>query len=196
MKRGAFTLMELMISVVLIALISMYLYSALGHTRENNTILRTHTQAQEHRQKLYALFYRDLLESYTLEIKKTGDKHYSIVNLRTGNSLYDIAAPYVMYYVQTSSRKLIRLESANPIRLPVRDSQRYTVHADLIAKNVSDFNLYNEKNATAPTGTIAANGTKKPDDTNGSSGSSVLKTHLLYIAGKDKKQPLLMELAF
>ncbi len=191
MKRTAFTLMELMISVVLIALISMYLYSALGHTRENSILLRTHTQEQEQRQKLYALFYRDLLESYSLDVKRTGDRHFNIVTLRTGNSLYDIAAPYVMYYVQTSSRKLVRLESAKPIKLPVREPQRYTVHADLIAQNISDFNLYSEKNATAA-GTIV----KTSGDANSSSGSSVLKTHLLYIAGKDKKQPLLMEIAF
>jgi len=197
MTRRAFTLMELMISVVLIALISMYLYGALGQTRTNNKMLQEYTEAQEHREKIYELFYRDFMESYTLNIQPTKDKHYHILKLQTQNSLYDIAAPYVIYYVQAESRNLVRLESAEPIILPVSEEARMYVHADLIDANVTDLNLYVQKSSTEATAASSTPRGSVSSETNASAGTETrtFTNHLFYLARKDK-HPLLMELAF
>jgi len=196
-KRRAFTLMELMISVVLIALISMYLYGALGQTRTNNKMLQEHTEVQEHRQKIYELLYRDFMESYTLNIQQTKDKHYHILMLQTDNSLYDIAAPYVTYYVQAESRNLVRLESAEPIVLPVTEEARMFVHADLIDENVTDLNLYVQKSATgtATTSSVPAGSASADSNASAGTGNGTFTNHLFYLASKEGR-PLLMELAF
>ena len=197
MKRRAFTLMELLISVVLIALISMYLYGALGQTRSSNKALQTHTRAEEHRLKIYELLYRDLVEAYSLGIVRTKDKHYHLLELRTGNSLYDIAAPYVIYYVHADTLQLIRMESAEPITLPVRDMERERIHADLIDENVTDLNLYVQNETKSETGKpAAANSGMDENNASGASEARKFANHLLYIATKQDKTPLLMELAF
>ena len=199
MNRRAFTLMELLISVVLIALLSMYLYASLGRTRASNKTLQTHTEAQEHRLKVYELFYRDLIEVYSLSAQKTGYKRYQLLKLRTGNSLYDIAAPYVIYYVRTDTLQLIRLESADPITLPVRDDERSRIHADLIDENVTDLNFYVQKEQTDRTGTAAGGKAASPGsaENNASlpSGPRRFTNHLLYLA-TEHGDPLLMEIAF
>jgi prepilin-type N-terminal cleavage/methylation domain-containing protein len=200
MKRRAFTLMELFISVVLIALLSMYLYGSLGRTRASNKTLQTHTEAQEHRLKIYELLYRDLVESYTLSVQQTKNDRFHLLKLQTGNSLYDIAAPYVVYYVRTDTRQLIRLESADPITLPVPDGERERIHADLIEANVTDLNLYvqTEQNATAATASAgSASGGTASGENNASTpgGTRGFTNHLLYLA-TGQGNPLLMEIAF
>ena len=204
MNRRAFTLMELLISVVLIALISMYLYASLGRTRASNKTLQTHTAVQEHRLKIFELFYRDLVESYDVSVQDTKNDRYHLLKLETGNSLYDIAAPYVIYYVRTDTLQLIRLESAEPILLPVRDDEsRNRIHADLIDENVTDFNLYvqnPESNTTAAglqgvSGAVSASTASADNNATANTGQRRFTNHLFYLAtGQD--DPMLMEIAF
>jgi len=194
MKRRAFTLMELLISVVLIALIAMYLYASLGRTRASNQTLQTHTEAQERHLKIYELLYRDLVESYSVTIEKTGSDRYHLLKLQTGNSLYDIAAPHVLYYVRTDTLQLIRLESAEAIALPVRDDDgRNRIHADLLETDVTDLNLYvqNEQSDANASETSEA----AEDNVSVASGPRTFTNHLLYLATK-KGEPLLVEIAF
>ena len=194
MSRRAFTLMELLISVVLIALIAMYLYASLGRTRASNSTLRTHTEAQEQRLKTYELLYRDFMESYRVETMDSKSKRYQILKMRTGNSLYDIAAPYVIYFVRTDTRQLIRLESAEPITLPVRDDdQRNRLHADLIEEKVTDMNYYVQK-AQTKNQTAGTDGGSDSKETNTTAAGS-FTNHLFYLA-TEQGEPLLMEIAF
>ena len=198
MKRRAFTLMELLISVVLIALIAMYLYASLGRTRASTQTLKTHTEVQKQRLKVYELLYRDLVEAYSIAVQESGSKRYHLLKLQTGNSLYDIAAPYVLYYVRSDTLQLIRLESAVPITLPIRDdNERNRLHADLIEANVTDLNFYiqttqNDTNATAAdTATV----TSAERNVSVPAGPRTFTNHLLYLATQ-KGDPLLVEIAF
>jgi len=202
MKRTAFTLMELLISVVLVALLALFLYGALGGSRATNLTMKTHADAEAERLKQYALLYRDCVESYTFAASPTNDKHYQFLQMQTQNSLYDIAAPYVTYYVHAETLKLIRLESALPINLPVSYDDRMHIHADVIATDVTDFNIYTaKKKETADTNAsnTQSGGSSTSGTTEGATamgGERAISTHLLYLKRKGTQQPLLMELAF
>jgi len=204
MKRTAFTLMELLVSVVLITLISMYMYGALGQTRASNAALVSHTEDEAARQKVFSLFYRDLISSYSINVLPTKDKHYQVIELQTGNSLYNIAAPHVTYFVRADTLTLVRLEAARTITLPVPYEERDLIHVDVIDGNVTDFNFYTSGQSTLPK-EVEERSRQQVDeafermighDVTSKPVAHELKTHLLYLNTKSRRTPLLVELAF
>ncbi|MEJ2500804.1 MAG: prepilin-type N-terminal cleavage/methylation domain-containing protein [Campylobacterales bacterium] len=196
MKRPAFTLMELLISIVLISMLALFLYGALGGTRASNATMHKHARAEALRLKIYELLYRDCVESYDAATLATSDKHYQVLQLQTKNSLYGIAAPYVTYFVHAETLQLIRLEAPIKITLPVPYEARERVHVDVIDENVTDFNFY-----TAQEGEEQTEVQKSPADGNKTSpepeaGERSISTHLLYLNTKNREHPMLIELAF
>lgn len=149
--------MELLVSVMLIALITLFMYGAIASSKLTNRTLSKHARAENNRTMIYSLLYRDLIEAVDVEALPTQNRRFTVVKLQTRNSLYDIAAPYVVWYVHAQTRELIRLESAQKIALPVSYEQKVFIHADVFAKEVEDFNLYtaafgNDTNASSSAG--------------------------------------------
>ena len=155
MKHSAFTLMELLVSVVLIALITLFMYGAIASSKTTGKTLSRHGSMEHNRTLLYELFYRDLLEALWVKPLPTQNKRFTVVQMQTRNSLYDIAAPRVTYYVNAQSKQLIRLESSREIRLPVGYDDGPYIHADIMAGEVKDFNLYTATDSDG-NGTVAA----------------------------------------
>lgn len=152
MKRSAFTLMELLVSVVLIALITLFMYGAIASSKTTARTLEKHGSAEQNRTLLYELFYRDIMESLWIEPEQAQKRRFTVVAMQTRNSLYHIAAPHVVYYVNAQTNALVRLESARAISLPVSYEQKNYIFADELVQNVEDFNLYTagtEANATS-----------------------------------------------
>lgn len=203
MKRRAFTLMEMMVSVVLIVLITLFMYGAIAGSKKTSETLSRHAETENNRTLLYELFYRDLLESVWVKSVSTANKRFSVVQMQTRNTLYGIAVPHVTYYVNTQSLALIRLESASEIVLPIRYDDQYLVHADMLVNNVNDFNLYalssdgNASNTSQSTqanraGTDAQNSSQQA---NGElSGSAEDPKRFLIFLDSEKISSLLLEL--
>lgn len=197
MRRPAFTLMELLISVVLISMLALFLYGALGGTRASNKTMQKHAGAEALRLKIYELLYRDCVESYEVSTLATSDKHYQVLQLQTKNSLYDIAAPYVTYFVHAETRQLIRLEAPVAITLPIPYEARERIHVDVIDENVSDFNFYTaqeEKKKTEEQ--MKSQGDGNTTSSEPEAAERTITTHLLYLNTKDQDRPMLIELAF
>lgn len=196
MKRPAFTLMELLISIVLISMLALFLYGALGGTRASNATMKKHADAEALRLKIYELLYRDCVESYDVSTLATSDKHYQVLQLQTKNSLYDIAAPYVTYFVHADTLQLVRLEAPIPITLPIPYESRERIHIDVIDANVTDFNFYTaqEENKQTEKQGSQADGNKTASDLE--TEARAVKTHLLYLNTKDRARAMLIELAF
>ncbi len=194
MKRDAFTLMEMLVSVVIIVLITLFMYGAIASSRLTSRTLGHHAAVENNRTMLYELLYRDIIEALKVEPLPTQNRRFTIVNLQTRNSLYDIAAPHVVWYVNAQSRKLIRMESSLPISLPVRFEQKTFIHADAFASSVTDFNLYavqtTEKNATntQEQNTSMENNSSKEDN-------STQYDHFLLYMNTENKPNIMLELA-
>jgi len=182
--RYAFTIMELMVSSVLIVLITLFLYSAIGSMTLSNKTLSQHDDVDQNKSKLFQLLYRDLLQAVSIESTETKDRHFHVVKLQTSNSLHEIDMPYVTYFVHTVENRLIRLEAAQEIDLPISYESRYAVHADVLSTDVSDFNLYLAKNVT-----VASD----EDNTTADSNQTLSSSHLLYVNSKKWKIPLILE---
>jgi prepilin-type N-terminal cleavage/methylation domain-containing protein len=199
MKRGAFTLMELLVSVALLAIITVFMYGAIASSKLSNEVLGRHSGKEHNRTMIFNLLYRDIFESLYVEATPTKEKHFTLVQMQTFNSIYDINAPYVTYYVDSQTDSLMRLEAARKIELPVKYEDRYAIHADVIMTKVSDFNIYKSIQETAPVDKI-----KKPnaDNESLSSEEDINKTvdanntkssYLLYLKAKSLSKPFLFE---
>ena len=199
MRRAAFTLMEMLVSVVLIVLITLFMYGAIAGSRQTTQTLSRHAGAENNRTLRYELLYRDILEALSVKPLKTKNRRFTIIKLQTGNSLYDIAAPHVIWYVNAQSHRLVRLESAQPITLPISYEREQAVHADAFADAVTDFNLYAAKvvdsNATRVHGT--ENNVSKPAEAEANSTieSPVHSKRFLIYIRTEKEPPTLLEIA-
>jgi prepilin-type N-terminal cleavage/methylation domain-containing protein len=142
LSRRAFTLMEMLVSVVILVLITLFMYGAIASSKLTGRTLARHTDMEQNRTKLYELFYRDIIEALTVNPLPTQNRRFTVLELQTRNSLYDIAAPHVLWYVNAQSRDLVRLESSRKISLPVSYEQKVFVHADVFASDVEDFSVY------------------------------------------------------
>jgi prepilin-type N-terminal cleavage/methylation domain-containing protein len=184
--KSAFTLMELMVSIVLIVLITLFLYSAIGSMKISNKTLASHDAQEDNRSKIFDLMYRDMIESIALNVLPTKDKHFNVLELQTHNSLHQIVMPYVTYFVHAQTENLIRLESAKKITLPTSYDDRFAIHADLISNKVTDFNVYSKNNEL--------NASTENNETD-SLNIDVSRSVLLFMQTKTLKEALLYELA-
>jgi len=184
-NRSAFTLMEMMVSVVLIVIITLFLSQAITSMQLSNISLKKHDDIEHNRSALFNTLYTDLLSAKDLKVIPTKERRFHVLQMQTMNSLYSIAYPFVMYYVNANTMTLIRLESAYPITLPVQYEQKYSYKANEILSNVTDFNLY------LSAGSSDTNSTKQ--DTNSSAISTTYE--LLYLNAEALKSPILLEMS-
>jgi type II secretory pathway component PulJ len=180
--------MELLISVFLISLISLFMISAIGTTKQTNSRLVSHHKADVERDKVFSLIYQDIMQSYEINISQTQDRRFQTLSMQTSNSLYDIAAPYVVYFVNSQTNVLTRLESAINISLPVRYEEEHLIYADAIVKEVDDFNLYRSNKKTDDLNITDTNSS----DTN--TAKAKLHEHLIYLNSRIWPKPMLFVL--
>lgn len=193
--RSGFTLMEMMISVVLIVIISLFLTQGITTLQHSNRSLKAHDDVEATRDRLFSLLYYDLLEAYSVTILPTKERRYQVIQMQTGHSIHQIIHPYVTYYVKSDTLALIRLESAYPIKLPIAYELQQQLKADLIVEEVSDFNLYPSVStlAKAAAKEAKAKGANKTKDANTT--KAITSYYLLYLNTKTLNSPLMFEVA-
>ncbi len=146
MKR-AFTLVEIMVSVVLLGLISMFVSSAIQQTKKNNRVFETQTKRDNKLEKAVDTIYADISQSKSISIDT--QKHYSTLHVKSKNSLYGISEPHIVWLVLKKNNTLVRLESARKITLPVKKEFEKYIFIDKTIENCDDFsiNLSNGKDS-------------------------------------------------
>ena len=200
MKRNAFTLMELLVSVALLAIITIFMYGAIASSKLSSEVLGRHSEKEYNRTLIFNLLYRDIFESFNVDTIPTKDKHFTLVQMQTLNSIYDITAPHVTYYVDSQTDSLVRLEAAREIVLPVKYEDRHAVHLDVIMTDVSDFNLYasakedEEENMVLKKNTEVSLSSEEDKNTTAETPVSN-SSYLLYLKAKPLPSPFLFEIA-
>jgi prepilin-type N-terminal cleavage/methylation domain-containing protein len=139
MNRSAFTLVELMISVALTAIVLLFLYRALDVQRISNETASRSSKTILERTALYKLLYADLIEAKWIKREPLSNKDYSLLFMRTSNSLHQIPLPYVVYFVHENNRTLVRLESAYELKFPISGELVKYVFADKLLEKVRKF---------------------------------------------------------
>ncbi|ADV45317.1 prepilin-type N-terminal cleavage/methylation domain-containing protein [Nitratifractor salsuginis] len=124
-RRGAFTLIEVLISILLISLVLLGLYQSLDVQRSSNRNLHEHLVKAMNRDRVVMALYRDLLSSDGNLTLVKGEYDRLCIN-RTAHTLYDLPNPRVCWLVLKEGRELIRVEGGD-YRLPLRSGDHVAI---------------------------------------------------------------------
>jgi len=153
--RLAFTLIEVLISIVLVGIILPPLYKLITLMQSSNSQIFTYVQKQKQESKAINTLYLDILSSDgNITIKK--DEFTRLCMENTNNSLYGLTQAKVCWVVLKENNTLVRVEGNN-YRLPLGLEDK--VEVDMAMKNLDLFDVYRSKDGVL---VLAQESGKKP----------------------------------
>jgi len=144
--RKAFTLIELLISIVILTILMLFLYKSYAALNRSNTVLAQELTSIEKFEKVKKVLYMDFtlaLKSKKIVTILKQDRNADVVFLQTKNSLHKRVNPYVAYVFK--EHKLYRLESLKPFK-----EYPFTADVEFVADylgEVDTFRVYESKRA-------------------------------------------------
>ncbi len=139
MKRNAFTLIELLISITILSIIMLFLYKSYADLNKTNKVYEKEVAKLEHISRIKQVLYLDLLlaNKETLKVLHQDGK-FDFVSFASEHSLHRLIKPYVAYIVK--EKILYRLES-NKVIGSTEISREQPFIIDKIG-SVKKFKLY------------------------------------------------------
>jgi len=146
-KKG-FTLVEILVSIVLLGLISIFISSTIYQTKNNNKLFKSKVLKNTKSEIFLNTLYKDLLLSSNLDI--SNGKKYTTIRILSNNSVYGISHPYIVWFVLKKNNTITRLESAKKIILPISENMQKFIYIDTAQKNCEYFqaSLSKDKKST------------------------------------------------
>ncbi len=141
MQRG-FTLIELLVSLTLFSLIAIFLVGGVDQIRHMRSFYAKKGEQFTHHERIRSLLYRDLAQTETLKRIEEDTDHTIMILEPTRHTLYGITLPTVVWLIIRQDNTLIRLESSQPIQIPLDPSTLYGIHKDVIATQCTTFRVY------------------------------------------------------
>jgi prepilin-type N-terminal cleavage/methylation domain-containing protein len=141
--KKAFTLIEMMISTVLLGLIFTFIYKAIDELKYSNSFFANKFENMEKTTKLIKVLKDDIFLAKNITLKQT-NKNQTILTLnKTANTLHNIHIPYVVWKI--SGNNLLRIESTKEFKLPLNEEKLQNVYIDLVMENIESFKMYKSK---------------------------------------------------
>ncbi len=112
MKKSAFTLIELLISIVILSILMLFLYQSYANLNRSNTLLSEEVQKISKIQKIKKTIIMDFTRALSINTLNQ-DTKIDIAFLQTSHSLYQRINPYIGYIVK--DKILFRIESLKPL---------------------------------------------------------------------------------
>ena len=140
-NRKAFTLLEVLISIALLGIVIVALFSAVDMLQNSNQHLEKYVEKSQKITKASKVLYLDILGADgNITIQK--DEFTRLCMEETQNSLYALPRAKVCWVVLKKDNTLARIEG-NGYHLPVRSEER--VEIDPIMTDIEVFDIYHEK---------------------------------------------------
>ena len=140
-NRKAFTLLEVLISIALMGIIIVALFSSVDMLQNSNQHLLKYLKKSKQVTKSTKVLYLDILGSDgNITIQK--DEFSRVCMEETQNSLYALPSAKVCWLVLKKDNTLARIEGNN-YHLPVRAEER--VQIDSIMTGIEVFDVYHKK---------------------------------------------------
>ena len=141
LNRKGFTLLEVLISIVLMGIVIVALFSSVDMLQNSNDHLLKYLKKSKKITKASKVLYTDLMGSDgNISIKK--DEFSRVCIEETKNSLYTLPVAKVCWVVLKKNKTLVRIEG-NGYDLPVGLEER--VEVDSVMNNLEIFDIYHEK---------------------------------------------------
>jgi len=140
-NRKAFTLLEVLISIALLGIVIVALFSSVDMMQNSNQQLAKYLEKSKKITNATKVLYMDMMGSDgNITIKK--DEFSRVCMEETRNSLYALPAAKVCWVILKKDKILTRIEG-NAYHLPLRSEER--VEIDPIMTNIEVFDVYHEK---------------------------------------------------
>ena len=140
-NRKAFTLLEVLISIALMGIVIVALFSSVDMMQNSNQQLAQYLEKSKNITKATKVLYLDILGSDgNITIQK--DEFSRVCIEETQNSLYALPAAKVCWIVLKKENTLARIEGNN-YKLPVGSEEK--VEVDSIMNEIEVFDVYHEK---------------------------------------------------
>ena len=151
--RKAFTLIELMISIVILTILMLFLYKSYASLNKSNSLLSKEVQKISKVELLKEVIFKDFSVARVHDVNRSSitilnqSKKEDVVFFETSNSIHQRINPYVAYIVK--EKTLYRLESLKPFKeYPLVADSEFV--ADELGK-VKIFRVYKSKDAKKST---------------------------------------------
>ena len=144
MKKSAFTLIELIISIVILSILMLFLYKSYDALNKSNAQLAKETEKIEDAEKIKKSIYLDFTNALAKSVKiiKQGTKE-DVLFMQTRHSVHKRINPYVAYFIK--DKVLYRLESLKPfLEYPLGADSEFV--ADKLGK-VKIFRTYKSQDS-------------------------------------------------
>ena len=138
--KKAFTLIELMISIILLSIIVTFLYQSVAQLQTSNLQFLEKTDGLQKREQVLNLIYNDFINASSIQWYDKG-RNKDIILLQTNNSFHNMSQPFVRYKVYKEDSILKRIES--PIEKI--DFLNNIFKFNDIIENVKLFKVYEQK---------------------------------------------------
>jgi len=138
-SRGGFTLIELMVSISILAIMMVFLYKSYASLNRTNKIYKKEVTLIKDEEMKKKVIYLDFSLALHKSIKIINqDKREDIVFFQSSNSLHKRYNPYIAYIMK--DKKLYRLESLTKFKeYPLSNDMEFTI--DYFGK-VNSFRIY------------------------------------------------------
>ncbi len=138
--RKAFTLVELMISIILLSLIVSFLYQSVAQLQSSNQQFIKHTDSIQKREEVLKLLYNDFINANTIDWSEK-ERDLDVIAMQSSHTLHAMTQPYLTYKVYRDENTLRRIESP----LEKLDVINNLFRFDEIIKDVKLFKVYEQK---------------------------------------------------
>jgi prepilin-type N-terminal cleavage/methylation domain-containing protein len=140
-NRKAFTLLEVLISIALLGIVIVALFSSVDMMQNSNQQLAQYLEKSKKITKATKVLYMDMMGSDgNITIKK--DEFSRVCMEETRNSLYALPTVKVCWVILKKDNTLARIEG-NAYHLPLRTEER--VEIDPVITDIDVFDVYHEK---------------------------------------------------
>lgn len=144
MAKKAFTLIELIISIIIISLIVTYLYESLGILNKSGEQLFKRDKSREYETDIKKLLVLDIMQGYDFNLSKTDSRDFDILTFSSLNSIHGIKKPKITYLVSKKDNTLFRIEGID-YTIPLDSETIYRVKYDELKKELEYFKVFFNK---------------------------------------------------
>ncbi|MFK2824063.1 prepilin-type N-terminal cleavage/methylation domain-containing protein [Arcobacter sp. YIC-80] len=143
--KRAFTLLEVIISITLFMVLIIFVYKTLDQTKHSNIIFEKQTKNIIQSNKLYDIFFEDIIESTsTIIISYDKDKN-ARVKFTSNNTFHNPYYSHITYLI-SSNNKLVRIESKDEFKFADTSYEFYdNSYIDILLEDIEYFDIKKDK---------------------------------------------------
>jgi len=139
--RKAFTLLEVLISIALMGIVLVALFSTVDTMQSSNRHLLQHLEKSQKISKAMKVLFLDIMGSdANLSIQK--DEFSRLCIEESTHSLYALSIAKICWLVHKKDKTLLRIEGNN-YHLPTKEEEK--VEIDPIMEDIELFDIYHQK---------------------------------------------------